>query len=112
MIREVGRGAQIGRYPCLQPQQAITGRACWGTGWDLCYLRDVYASDHGVFIAMPTISLAALSAIARHHGVVAPRRMPVPWVGATSRVFPCADVVVKIPFDEPSSIQAVRIDAC
>jgi aminoglycoside phosphotransferase (APT) family kinase protein len=38
--------------------------------------------------------------------------MPVPWVGATSRVFPCADVVVKIPFDEPSSIQAVRIDAC
>lgn len=55
--------------------------------------------------------LAALSAIARTHGFAPPSAMPVPWTGGTGQVFPCGDVVIKIPFDLPSEIQSVTVDA-
>lgn len=57
------------------------------------------------------IDLPALTAIARYHGFAPPSAMPVPWTGGTGQVFPCGDVVVKIPFDLPSELQSVTIDA-
>jgi fructosamine-3-kinase len=57
------------------------------------------------------IDLATLIALAGRHGLTPPRRMPRPWTGATSRVYPCGDVVVKVPFATPAAVDAVRIDA-
>lgn len=55
--------------------------------------------------------LPVLSAIARKHGFAPPSAMPVPWTGASGQVFACSDVVVKVPFDRPSEVQSVTIDA-
>lgn len=55
--------------------------------------------------------LSVLSAIARKHGFAPPSTTPVPWTGASGQVFPCGDVVVKVPFDRPSEVQSVTIDA-
>lgn len=54
--------------------------------------------------------LPALSAIARKHGFTLLSAMPVPWTGGTGQVFPCGDVVIKIPFDHPADIQSVTVD--
>jgi len=55
--------------------------------------------------------LPVLTAIARKHGFAPPSVMPVPWTGASGQVYPCGDVVVKVPFNRPDTIQAVSIDA-
>lgn len=55
--------------------------------------------------------LPALIAISRRHGFAPPSAMPMPWTGGTGQVFPCDDIVVKIPFDRPDAIQSVTIDA-
>ena len=34
-----------------------------------------------------------------------------PWIGATSRVYPLGDVVLKVPHADPAAIAALRIDA-
>jgi aminoglycoside phosphotransferase (APT) family kinase protein len=52
-----------------------------------------------------------LSALLNKHGLAPPRTVPRPWTGATSRVYPCGNVVVKIPFEAPPAIDAVRTDA-
>ena len=57
------------------------------------------------------IDLARLCAVAARHGLPLPDALPRPWTGATSRVYPCGDMVIKIPFPEPAAIDAVRIDA-
>lgn len=57
------------------------------------------------------IGLPQLAAIARKHGFQPPSAMPVPWTGATGQVFPCGDVVVKVPLDRPDAIHSVTIDA-
>lgn len=61
--------------------------------------------------ARGTVSLDQMVAIAERHGLTPPVSVPRPWVGATSAVYPLADVVVKIPFDRPDAIRAVTIDA-
>ncbi|HEV2065401.1 MAG TPA: aminoglycoside phosphotransferase family protein [Thermomicrobiales bacterium] len=55
--------------------------------------------------------LPALTVIAHTHRFAPPTAMPVPWTGATGQVFPCDDVVIKVPFDRPDTIQAVTIDS-
>jgi aminoglycoside phosphotransferase (APT) family kinase protein len=55
--------------------------------------------------------LPHLRAIARKYGVSAPDTMPEPWTGATGRVYPCGDAVIKVPLDRPDAIAAVTIDA-
>lgn len=57
------------------------------------------------------VDLPALIAIARKHGFSLPATMPEPWTGATGQVFPCGDVVVKVPFDRPDAIEAIMIEA-
>jgi aminoglycoside phosphotransferase (APT) family kinase protein len=57
------------------------------------------------------LDLRTLAAIARRHGLPALGRVPVPRTGATSRVYPCGEVVVKVPFANPAAIAAVRADA-
>lgn len=59
----------------------------------------------------PIVSLTDLCTIARTHGFEPPATMPVPWTGATSQVFPCGDVVIKIPFERPDAIQAIQTEA-
>lgn len=54
---------------------------------------------------------AALAAIIRRHGLQAPEGVPAPWTGATSRVYPCGEVVIKVPVDEPAAIASLHIDA-
>ena len=58
-----------------------------------------------------TVTHAELVAIARRHGLAPPPGLPTPWTGATGHVFPLGDVVVKIPFDTPPTIEAVATDA-
>jgi hypothetical protein len=60
---------------------------------------------------MTSLDLVTISTIARKHGFAPPSTMPVPWRGATGQVFPCGDVVIKIPFDLPSEIQSITVDA-
>lgn len=57
------------------------------------------------------ITLDQLAAIAAKHGLRPSVTLPEPWVGATSRVYPLGVVVVKVPFDEPAAIAALRTDA-
>lgn len=57
------------------------------------------------------VTLAILGAIAAKHGCQEPSGLPTPWTGAASHVYPLGDAVVKIPFDRPDAIQAVRTDA-
>lgn len=57
------------------------------------------------------VDLPVLSAIARKHGFAPPSVMPAPWTGGSGQVFPCGDVVIKIPFDRPDAIQSVTTDA-
>lgn len=59
----------------------------------------------------PRASLFDLCAIARQHGFAPPSAMPRPWTGATSQVFPCGDIVVKVPFDRPDAIQSGATDS-
>lgn len=54
-----------------------------------------------------TVSHADLVAIARQHGLAPPPDLPTPWTGATGHVFPCGDVVIKIPFNTAPAIDAV-----
>ena len=57
------------------------------------------------------VDLRALADIARKHGFASPSVMPVPWTGGSSRVFPCGDVVIKVPFDRSDAIHSVTVDA-
>jgi hypothetical protein len=57
------------------------------------------------------VSHADLVAIARRHGLTPPPALHTPWTGATGQVFPCGDVVIKIPFDTIPAIEAVTIEA-
>lgn len=57
-----------------------------------------------------TVSHAELVAIARRHGLAPPPSLPTPWTGATGQVFPCGDVVIKIPFETTPAIEAVTIE--
>jgi aminoglycoside phosphotransferase (APT) family kinase protein len=57
------------------------------------------------------IAREALVAIAARHGLAVTGSVPEPWAGATSRVYPLGDVVLKVPFDRPDAIAAVEIDA-
>ena len=57
------------------------------------------------------VDLRALADIARKHGFALPSVMPVPWTGGSSRVFPCGDVVIKVPFDRSDAIHSVTVDA-
>jgi len=57
------------------------------------------------------VSHAELIAIAQRHGLTPPLDFPTPWTGATGQVFPCADVVIKIPFETEPAIEAVTIEA-
>jgi hypothetical protein len=59
----------------------------------------------------PLPTLREFTAIARKHRLSLPTHVPMPWVGATSRVFPVGDHVVKVPFDDPAAIRAVMTDA-
>lgn len=61
--------------------------------------------------AIHMISLATLSSIAEKHGLPPPYTMPAPWTGAASHVYPLDDHVIKIPFDRPDTIEAVKTDA-
>ena len=62
-------------------------------------------------MAIPYPTLHELTSIARKHHLSFPEAVPTPWVGATSRVFPLGDWVIKVPFDDPDAIQAVMTDA-
>lgn len=57
------------------------------------------------------IARAQLAAIAAKHGLPAPASPPEPWTGATSRVYPLGDVVLKAAFERPDAVAAVAIDA-
>jgi aminoglycoside phosphotransferase len=57
------------------------------------------------------VRLQDLSAIARRHRLDMPATLPSPWIGATCRVYPLGDVVVKIPFDRPDAIESLKVDA-
>lgn len=57
------------------------------------------------------LTLHELTAIARKHHLSFPEAVPTPWIGATSRVFPLGDWVIKVPLDRPDAIQAVMADA-
>lgn len=57
------------------------------------------------------VDLSNIIAIARKHGFAPPSVMPAPWTGGSGQVFPCGDVVIKIPFDRPDAIQSVKTDA-
>jgi aminoglycoside phosphotransferase (APT) family kinase protein len=56
-------------------------------------------------------TFAQLARIAERHGLSCKARMPVPWVGATSHVYPWGEAVIKVPFDRPDAIGALTIDA-
>ena len=58
-----------------------------------------------------TVSLHALRAIAVRHGFRVPTRVPRPWAGATSRVYPLGGAVLKVPHADPAAVDAVRVDA-
>jgi aminoglycoside phosphotransferase (APT) family kinase protein len=60
---------------------------------------------------MPAIRLTDLEMIARKHGLPPPASLPLPWTGATSRVYPCGDVLVKVACDLPGAAAAVMTDA-
>lgn len=60
---------------------------------------------------MVHLRLSHLTAIAHRHGFQSPDALPTPWVGATSRVYPCGDVVVKVACDAADAMNAVTIDA-
>jgi hygromycin-B 7''-O-kinase len=62
-------------------------------------------------MATKTMTRAELAAIARLHGLPLLDHLPEPWIGATCRVFPWGDVVIKIPFNRPDAIQSMLIDA-
>jgi hypothetical protein len=66
--------------------------------------------NHHASGVTPVVDLRALFAIATRHGLAIPSALPQPWVGAMSRVYPCGDMVIKIPFDEPAAIHALVID--
>ena len=57
------------------------------------------------------VTLEALRAIATRHGTRLPSRLPRAWGGATSRVYPLGEVVVKVPHAAPAAVAAVRTDA-
>jgi len=54
---------------------------------------------------------AALNRIATLHGLQPPLAWPEPWTGATSRVWPCGHLVIKVALDSPEAHRAVAIDA-
>lgn len=62
-------------------------------------------------MTLPTTDLAGLQRIARRYGLAIPDRLPTPWVGATSQVFPLHDCVVKIPFANSDAVQCLMTDA-
>lgn len=55
--------------------------------------------------------LPQFARIAERYGLAVPGFLPVPWTGAMSRVYPCGDVVVKVAFETPAAMHAVRVDA-
>jgi aminoglycoside phosphotransferase (APT) family kinase protein len=57
------------------------------------------------------ISPAQLADIAARHGLQTPSSVPERWVGATSRVHPLDDVVLKVSLDRPDAIRSLQIDA-
>lgn len=57
------------------------------------------------------ITHAQLAAISAKHGLSMPDAVTEPWTGAASHVYPLGDVVVKVPFDRPDSVEAITTDA-
>lgn len=57
------------------------------------------------------MEMAALNRIATLHGLQPPLAWPEPWTGATSRVWPCGHLVIKVALDSPEAHRAVAIDA-
>jgi aminoglycoside phosphotransferase (APT) family kinase protein len=57
------------------------------------------------------MDLARLHRLAQAHGFTAPACVPQAWTGATSRVYPCEDVVIKVALDIPDAARSVAIDA-
>lgn len=57
------------------------------------------------------VSLVQLNSIAAKHSLMPLDGVPVSWTGAASHVYPLGDVVVKIPFDRPDTIEAVTTES-
>jgi aminoglycoside phosphotransferase (APT) family kinase protein len=57
------------------------------------------------------VQASTLDRIARRNGLHPPSTWPEPWTGATSRVWPCGKVVIKIALESPEAERAVMIDA-
>lgn len=58
----------------------------------------------------PVIDLADLTRIAARWALSAPARLPTPWVGATSQVYPLHDVVLKVSFDTLDAIESLKVE--
>lgn len=52
-----------------------------------------------------------LSAIGAQYGFPVPDTVPEPWHGATSRVYPVGEIVIKVAMDAPDAARSVVIDA-
>jgi len=62
-------------------------------------------------MSAPAIDLADLNRVARRFRLPTVASLPVPWIGATSQVFPLHDCVVKIPFANPDAVQCLMTDS-
>lgn len=60
---------------------------------------------------MTTLTLTELARIARSVGILPPAGVPTAWSGATSRVYPVGDVVIKVALDTPEAVVSVTNDA-
>jgi aminoglycoside phosphotransferase (APT) family kinase protein len=56
-------------------------------------------------------TFAELARIAERHGLPPQARLPEPWIGATSHVYPWGETVIKVPFDRPDAIEALSVGA-
>lgn len=57
------------------------------------------------------MDMGQIRLIANAYDLAVPDEMPAPWVGATSRVYPLNDVVLKVALDTPDAARSVAIDA-
>jgi aminoglycoside phosphotransferase (APT) family kinase protein len=63
-------------------------------------------------IAFPQIDETTLRAIAAHHGLSVERVGPMPQVGVINRIFALGDdYVLRVPRDDPGTIEQARIEA-
>ncbi|MGN6031382.1 MAG: phosphotransferase family protein [Thermomicrobiales bacterium] len=60
---------------------------------------------------MHDIQFEYLHRLAERYGFTGSSTLPPPWIGATSRVYPWGDVVIKVPFPADTAVQSVLVDA-